>query len=280
MTNEQLAELWANIQKRLDQSKPEWRDLIIHYKQVTAIESRARGKGWSDVEVFESLVRSVLSNSTDWAKIEKVLPGLSACFHGFDPHWYSALEPPEVEERFQWFKRQSAASMTLRRDLRQLVNAAKKLCALSQSEGSLESYFASLYHQSGRDPKRMAMALGSTKGTNKLPTLGIPLAAEFLKNLGYDVSKPDRHIVRAVGSFGWVAFAKWPSREGRKHPAASEGELLAAMSAMERFGRGVGVLTAYVDNAVWLICAKSGIKLSNAQLAALAAPYARAASPA
>lgn len=52
--------------------------------------------------------------------------------------------------------------------------------------------------------------------------MGIPLAAEFLKNLGYDVAKPDRHICRAVGEFGWVEFKSWPDRSGNKAPYPSD----------------------------------------------------------
>lgn len=262
--------LWSEIQERLYAGVPDWRALIVHYQQVSAIEARERGRHWSDADVFEALVRSVLSNSTDWAKVERVLPELSARFFGFDPDWYGNLNSRTVEdELLPWFRVRRAGSMTLRRDLMTLIQAARRLCILRVAEGSLEHYFQRLFDNCGRDPKRMALALGSPKSPAKLPTLGVPLAAEFLKNLGFDISKPDRHINRAVGSFGWVNFRTWANREGTSHPSASEAEMSAVMGAMELFASAVGERIAFVDNAVWLACAKSGLYMSNSALAAI-----------
>lgn len=263
-------EFWEKAQGKLDSRIPKWRELIEHYQQVSAIEARARGKRLSDDEIFAALVRSVLSNSTDWSKVERVLPELSSCFGGFDPHSYAARLPASVDEvLLPWFKQRHAGSMTLRSSLLKLIAAAERLCSASKAAGSLENYFHSIFVGSGKDPKQMAVALGGMSSPHKLPTLGIPLAAEFLKNIGYDVAKPDRHVNRAVGSFGWVTFAKWKSRAGTTPPTASEAELLKVMQAMESIGIQLATPVAYLDNAIWLLCAKSGLHMTNDELARL-----------
>jgi hypothetical protein len=64
-------------------------------------------------------------------------------------------------------------------------------------------------------------------------------------------------------------FARWQDRERTKPPAVSEMEFWAVMKAVEDFASAVGRSVAYVDNALWLICAKSGRHLSNRELITL-----------
>ena len=99
-------------------------------------------------------------------------------------------------------------------------------------------------------------------------TVGIALAAEFLKNLGFNVAKPDRHVNRAAGSFGWVAFRNW-DRRGRGTPKATPTETRLVMRAVTEFSKQQGLAACFADNAVWLLCAKSVLWLDNAALAAL-----------
>jgi hypothetical protein len=119
--------------------------------------------------------------------------------------------------------------------------------------------------------KRLAVALGGAGSVHKLAGLGIPLVAESLKNIGYDLAKPDRHINRAAVCFGMVEFPRWRDRSARNTPTLGQADLLTVMQAMEMFSREVGQLATFVDNAVWLLCAKSGVWMSNPDLIALAA---------
>ena len=260
-------DLWHRVQARLDAALPSWRDTIEHFGQVAAAEQRSFGLHWSDDDVFESLLRAVLSNNTDWAKVEGVLPELREVFHGFSLSSYAGMMEEEVADRIvPWFKARRAGSMTLKRSLLGLIETARILRRWSEKNGLAEHFFTSLVEETG-DPKAAVMALGSYGSPRKLPSLGIPIAAEAMRNLGYDVVKPDRHICRAAGSFGLVEFRKWPDRSGTKPPEAAPEELLATMVQMERFAKEVGERPTFLDNAVWLLCAKMGLYLSNAELA-------------
>ena len=121
----------------------------------------------------------------------------------------------------------------------------------------------------GGDPKLAAMAVGTPGSDHKLPGFGIPLAAEALRNLGYDLAKPDRHVNRAIGVFGMVEFSRWEDRSGTKAPEATPQEMLQCMAAVEEWAAGVGVPTSFLDNALWLLCAKMGLYLDNAALGTL-----------
>lgn len=114
-----------------------------------------------------------------------------------------------------------------------------------------------LAHECGDDPKQMALQIGQG-GSYKLEGFGVPLAAEMLKNLGFDVAKPDRHILRAMESFGLVSFQTSKSR--------NESELLETMTVVEDIASTTGRYISFVDNAIWLLCAESGLHLKNEEL--------------
>ena len=170
-----------------------------------------------------------------------------------------------------WFKQRKANSQSLDRNLRLLIKSAAQLSGISHRDGSLETYLAHLFVQHNTDPKAVVVALGELGSLEKLPGLGVPLAAEFLKNVGYDVSKPDRHINRAVGSFGLVQFANWRQKHGFETPQAGKYELRTVMQVMEEWADQLGVRVTFLENAVWLLCARGTGRphLSNSDLAAL-----------
>jgi 3-methyladenine DNA glycosylase Tag len=262
-------ELWKRIETRLSDSKLQWHQRIADLRQVPAVQARATGLRLGDNEIFKSLVLAVLSNSTDWAKVERTIPDLTALFQDFRIQDYAYSKSNDIDQKVSWFISRRAGSMTLRQDLNRMIVAAKQLLILVQEHGSLEKYLDELMLRFNGDASVVAVALGDPSSSCKLSSLGIPLAAEFLKNVGYDVCKPDRHINRAVGSFGWVQFRRWPDRSARKPPEATAREMQGVMQSMTEVAGRLGLLATYVDNAVWLLCAKSGLSLSNEELASL-----------
>lgn len=263
--------LWLNIENRLDTTLPGWRSRVDSFDQVAAVKDRAAGRIWSDDKTFEGLLLAVLSNNTDWSKIERIQSELAELFSGFSLKSYAELPVCEVDERIlPWFLDRKAGSVTLRRDLVNLIGTARKLFEHSRVHGSAEGYFTSLVRQMGGDPKQAALCLG-TSGKDKLPALGVALAAEALKNLGFDVAKPDRHVKRAVASFGLVPCEDWPGRNGRAAPSfSSRRSCLAVMEAVQDIATAAGRPVVLVDNAIWLLCAKSGLYLTNPELSELA----------
>ena len=266
--------LWHNIERRLDASSPDWRARTARFGQVTAKDRRDAGAAWSDNDVFEALVMAVLSNNTDWSKVESVRPDLGDLFQQFDPLAHAALSEADINNTFQpWFTARRAGSMTLRRNLINLIRAARTLAQYSRERGTADSYFTSLVHQCQGDPKQAALLLGND-ARYKLPAIGIPLAAETLRNLGFDVAKPDRHVMRAVGCFKLVDFGAWSSdrrlRTRTRAPNPSCKRQFAAMVAVEEIARSAQESVILVDSAIWQLCAKSGLNLVNADLEQLA----------
>ena len=263
--------LWQRIEGHLDSSYPSWRRRVESFGQMAAVKSRATGRTWSDDEVFRALLLAVLSTNTDWSKVERVQGELADLFSGFSLDSYAERRPGEIGERVvPWFLERKAGSVSLERNLVDFIGTARKLAAHRRTHGSAESYFTSLVRRSGGDPKRAALHLGR-QGEYKLPAFGVALAAEALKNLGFDVAKPDRHLGRAMGSFGLARFERWPGRSGRASPPlTSRASLMAVMTAAERIATEAARPVVLVDNAIWMLCARSGLYLTNPELAEMA----------
>ena len=263
--------LWQRIEGRLDSSYPGWRKRVDSFGQMAAVKSRASGRAWSDDEVFKALLMAVLSTNTDWSKVERVQGELADLFCGFSLESYAERQPDEIGERVvPWFLERRAGSVSLERNLVDFIGAARKLAEHRRAHGSAESYFTSLVRRSGGDPKQGALLLGH-QGEYKLPAFGVALAAEALKNLGFDVAKPDRHLGRAMGSFGLARFQRWPGRSGRASPPlTSRTSLMAVMTAAERIATEADRPVVLVDNAIWMLCARSGLYLTNPELAEMA----------
>ncbi len=252
-------ELWNSIESHLDSSYPQWRERIEGLGQVKAVKERMSGATWNDDEVFEASLMSLLSSNIGWSKIEKICSELRGLFSGFSLETYAALQDAKIENDFiPWFESRKAGAPWLKRNLLLLKNTALKLLKHSRTHGSAEHYFTSLAHGCGNDPKQMALQLGRTGGKYKLEGFGVPLAAEMLKNLGFDVAKPDRHIVRAVESFVLVNF--------RNSKTPNESEFLQTMTVVEDIASAADEYISFVDNAIWLLCAGSGLHLTNEEL--------------
>ena len=264
-----LPRLWKNIESRLQRESPEWQERIAGFGQVRAVEDRASGKTWKDNQVFKALLMAVLSSNTDWSKVEKVQSELRKVFLDFRLVAYADLRQSDVAEKIvPWFQARKAGSMNLRANLIDLIKAARILAKHSKTHGSAESYFTELLEMHGNDPKQLALCVGEQGSKHKLPSLGVPLAAEALKNLGFDVAKPDRHVCRAVASFGLVDFE--PGGSEFQYPSPTKRRQLEAMTRVEELAQAADKPVAWVDNAIWMLGARSGLYLKNKQLAELA----------
>ena len=111
-----LTKLWKNIESRLDSELSDWRDRISDFDQVQAVEDRRSGrkKTWTDDEVFEALLMSVLSANTDWSKVEKVQADIKPLFADFSLRGHANLRGSDVTEVLvPWFKKRKAGTIGL-----------------------------------------------------------------------------------------------------------------------------------------------------------------------
>jgi endonuclease III len=94
------------------------------------------------------------------------------------------------------------------------------------------------------DPHAIAKCLSDVGSKYKLRQVGYTLAMEYLRNVGLRASKPDVHIRRVIGRarLGLVG-AETPSEE-------------EAYRAVGKIAGEANVNPIYLDNLLWLFCAK------------------------
>ena len=263
-------EIWNRLSAILDARKPSWREYVNAVSVDHLRRKRDQGATFSDEEVVEALFLSLLSSNVDWNRIQQARGDLRhACFN-YDAEQFAEATDQQIADLYARLHGLGVASQNLRRMLRYFCGSIQRLVREIGPTESLDSYFANLYKWLGKSPEKLAMALG-LPGQHKLRGFGVALAAEGLRNLGYNLAKPDRHILRAFGMWRLVEFPRWTDRAGNHAPPANSRELFETMCAVRNFADKIGESVSLTDTTIWYACARTpgGGQLSNADLAGL-----------
>jgi len=132
--------LWERIKTKLDKKDSAWEQRIAKFGQVGAVEERMRGRTWNDDDVFKGLALSVLSNNTDWARVESVQSELNQVFFDFSLQKFAKCDSSQIERANSWFRERRAGSAFLRQSLIRLRRAAQLLMSISNRTGSVDQY--------------------------------------------------------------------------------------------------------------------------------------------
>jgi endonuclease III len=253
--------IWERLKSRMAAWCETWSEKVTETAVSEEVLQRRRSGGqFSNQEVFEGLVLAILSNQTDWSRIKKLRgQELSGAFDGFEIEQYAKRTDAEIENLNSWFKERKAGSRTRLNDLRRLRETAQKLIA--HHGGWIDSYFSDCIAESGAQPAKAVFEIGGASKW-KLPGYGPALSAEALRNIGYDLAKPDTHILRAVRQWELVNF------NSASQPRAEE--LRQAMEAIDRFAAAIQVRCTYADSVIWTACSLRGPHLSDAELKQIA----------
>jgi endonuclease III len=260
--------LWHRLQERMDQWNPAWRDQVGGPAAEKSLARRRNGDPFSDDEIFEGLLLAVLSGNTRWSTVERIQAELTGPFEDFSLPAYADKTDVEVTALVPWFSERKAGSTGLKAGLIRLRDTAALLDRHSRDHGSADTYFLDALREAGGEPEDLAVALGSSKRW-KLPGFGIALAAEALRNIGFDLCKPDRHVLRCIAAWGLVEFANWPQASDFTAPKATPAELRQAMYAVREIAEANGAGVSYATSMIWTAGALSGARLTNNELAGI-----------
>lgn len=72
-----------------------------------------------------------------------------------------------------------------------------KLISINEQYHSIDEYYQTYLENTSFIA--LVKTLSDSKSENKLKQMGVALVCEYLRNVGYDVPKPDRHIRRILG---------------------------------------------------------------------------------
>lgn len=212
------------------------------------IDNRAKGYSFSLSEHIRAMVYAMISSGIAWERIEpgiciatgRILP-LDNLFHQYDADYLLKCNPDDLAEGIQELGYASRYTQAQMKAL--LETNIGKLQRWEKGCGSIDDYYRQFTE---KDPsfKTVLHRLADSGSRDKLSQLGVALASEYLRNVGYDLAKPDRHLKRILGSRGLGCSEREEATDNEVFDIVRE--LAAGMEKQK----------AEVDYILWSACAK------------------------
>lgn len=230
-------------------------------------------------DVFQAAVRSIASSSRRWSTFLEVEPRLCELLHGYDPVAVrDCVTDDDLKEigrivggygdlgtnSIQVWADRLADSVPYCENLTALADVLQTLNrrSIGRPLTGAEVMLCTVSYLSAPAPARwdgeplLRRADSWPREVRKLPGMGFPLGSEFLRNLGWNGFKPDRHIQRLLRA--WVPdliasceqeSIRLGSLAGRRNKSVRENLQLClagnALSSDENHLR--------TDNLIWLL---------------------------
>lgn len=225
------------------QEKKLWENTFIKHQ----IDRRKQGGTFSIEDHIRAMVYSMLSSGISWQRVEggidndtgKIIP-IDEIFHQYSVEKHMQFSPEELRDKIK--ELHCASLQTLAQMKALLEDNIPKLLAIVEQHGSIDNFYQ---HFINADPslKTLVLVLSEKNSKYNLSQMGEALTAEYLRNVGYDISKPDRHIRRILGS---------------KYLGCSEFEIVPIYEAFDivaEIAAELGKPVAKVDYILWSYCA-------------------------
>lgn len=163
------------------------------------IAKRKNGGIFSMEDHIRAMVYSMLSAMREWKPIEvHIATGeIDEIFCQYDAVKLLQCKPEKLSGDIKGIR---CGSQLTDKQMEALVHTnIKKLVELEERYGSIDTFYQRNIEE---DPTVMTLvSLLSGAGSKfKLEQMGEALVAEYLRNVGYDIAKPDSHIQRILGS--------------------------------------------------------------------------------
>ena len=226
------------------QQKKLWENTFI----ARQIERRSAGGTFTLADHLRAMVYSMLSAGIPWERAEqgidpttgRILP-IDEIFGQFDAEFILRHSPEYLTGEIQ--KLHCGSLSTLQQMQALTERNIGKLQEFEANCGSVDAFYQTLIAQD-RTLKALVKALSDAQSKDKLVQMGEALTAEYLKNVGYSIAKPDRHICRILGADCLACSDK------KTVPAFEAIDIVAAIAAELQKS------AAEVDYILWSYCAK------------------------
>lgn len=238
-----VTEIDKYLRQNLTSPKMFWENTFIKHQ----IDKRQNGDKFGLSDHIRAMVYSMISSGIEWKRVESVtiletgmIKPLEDLFNKFDPNYVSGCDPSELYEKIQ--KLGLASQYTAKQTEALITVNIPKLKAIENKYDSIDALYQK-YIVDG-DMTCLVWKLSAADSRMKFAQMGEALVGEYLKNVGYDTSKPDRHIRRILGGER-LAFS-----ESKYAPAFKTFDIIADIAKKS------GKLNAEVDYILWSYCAK------------------------
>lgn len=175
-----------------------WENTFIKHQ----IDKRKNGGTFTVTDHIRAMVYSMLSSGISWNRVDKYNTGkngeltdIDTAFHDYDVEYLLRCSPEELTSKIKDLK---CASKSTGEQMRALINNnIPRLQQLEEKYGSVDKFYKTFIDKDNT-LKSLVCTLSHPDSENKLAQLGIALTAEYLRNVGNDIAKPDRHICRIL----------------------------------------------------------------------------------
>lgn len=188
------------IKDGIFQDKKLWENTYIK-KQI---DRRINNEMFTIENHIQAMVYSMLSAGITWQRIEsgidittgRIKP-IDEIFFNYNPDVLLNCNPEKLKNEL---KNIHCASQYTLKQMKALINVnINKLIEIEKHYGSIDDFYQQYIHKD-KTLKTLVQVLSDMQSKNKFMQMGEALTSEYLRNVGYDIPKPDRHIRRILGS--------------------------------------------------------------------------------
>lgn len=153
---------------------------------------------------IRAMVYSMLTSGAPWNRLEPHIDIKTGKIAVIDEIFYQydvdKLLGTASEELISKITAQTLGTPYIKNQMKALINVnIEKLLTLEKEYGSIDNFYQSIINTDST-MKTLVKELSTEGKPHKFSQLGEALTAEYLRNVGYDIAKPDRHIRRILGS--------------------------------------------------------------------------------
>ena len=187
------------VKNGIIEEKKLWKNTYIN-KQI---QRRKNGDSFSLEDHIRAMVYSMLSSSMPWDRIAKdvdietgKITTIDNIFSEYHPTILLESSPETLRDMLKGIH--CAGQSTLKQMKALVEKNINLLLAIEKDYGNIDAFYTRL-SKCDATYKTLIHSLSDSESEYKLTQMGIPLVAEYLRNVGYDIAKPDRHIQRILG---------------------------------------------------------------------------------
>lgn len=221
------------------------------------IERREQGQFFTLPDHIRGMVYAMLSSGISWKQVENGIEeqtgritALDEILYNYDPDKLLSANPEDLRDKIKAHK--WASQSTLKQMNGLIRTNIPKLIEFQEEYGSIDAYYQRFIEEDSTF-QSLIVNLSRAGSQDKFAEMGEALTAEYLRNIGYDMSKPDRHICRILGA---------------NHLGCSDHETVPVFEAMEivkQIASLCGRHIANVDYILWSYCANGYGEICTAQ---------------
>lgn len=221
------------------------------------IEQREHGTVFSLADHIRGMVYAMLSSGISWKQVEGGIDestgriiALDEILYNYETDKLLSADPGDLRDKIKAHK--WASQSTLKQMTGLIHTNIPKLIEFQEKHGGIDAYYQRFMEEDSTYQSLIAN-FSRADSKDKFAEMGEALTAEYLRNVGYDMSKPDRHICRILGA---------------NHLGCSDYETVPVFEAMEivkQLALLCGRHIAEVDYILWSYCATGYGEICTAQ---------------